>query len=92
MTSIRSCGCTYRDTGCYAMPDEWIDRVTKAVTTLLEIRIDGMTWAEICIALRITTHQRRDELHRILHGIATPEVTPTEGRGRRGTKWHLKHG
>lgn len=47
------------------------------------------SWADLCNALRCRTDDTRDALHRVLHEIATPHVTPESGPGRRGTLWKL---
>jgi hypothetical protein len=88
MTSVRSCGCTYRDTGT-PRPDWPLGQPLVTATRLL-LTPGPMTWGLLCNKLRCNTYERRDDLHRVLHKIAEPSITPTEGRGRRGTLWTLK--
>ena len=87
MTSVRPCGCTYRDTGSSVVIEENLTLI-RAVRFLLIPA--PRNWGEICNLLRCNTYGKRDELHRILHRIADPSITPTEGRGRKGTLWQLK--
>jgi hypothetical protein len=89
MPRVWPCGCTYRDTGSTSFTDP---RLEPAARTMLELVPVGMTWSALCIALNMNTHEKRDALHRVMHEIATPEVTPMAGRGRRGTRWHLVTG
>lgn len=93
MDSIRPCGCTYRDTGSAPLATETYDRMKTAVRVLLSAHIeDGVKWSDLCNALGAHTYESRDELHRILHLIGTPTITPVLGRGRKGTRWMLKSG
>lgn len=88
MTKVRACGCTYRETSPWGMSSEWIELRTRAARFLL--LMDGpMGWGELCTKLVCRSYETRDELHRILHRIAVPEIVPSQGRGRRGTLWHL---
>jgi hypothetical protein len=87
--SVRSCGCTYRDTGSrLAHSTFWVASTTESVIKLLSD--EPMAWGQLCTKLVCRDYWSRDELHRILHSIAEPVITPTEGRGRRGTLWKLK--
>lgn len=70
------------------MPWLWALQTRDAVRLLLAP--GPMTWGEICTKLICRHYETRDELHRILHRIAEPTITPAEGRGRRGTLWTLK--
>lgn len=82
----RPCGCTYRDVGLPIdiLPWWWMGAISYA----LDEEPDGLTWGELCNKLRANTDQKRDGLHRLLHEMATPEITPEDGPGRRGTRWH----
>lgn len=82
-TSVRDCGCTYRDTG---LPSPQLPADVRLVDALA----DGATWGELCNALRCNTVDKRDALHRMLHRIATPTIVPEAGPGRKGTLWLLK--
>ena len=88
MTVARDCGCTYRANPFINVTEDQ----ARDVAALLMFHIHGntsQTWAKLCVLMRANTDEKRDVLHHVLHLIATPEVTPTEGPGRRGTRWTL---
>lgn len=88
MTRVRDCGCTYRANPFVSVTEE---QATRLASQLLGVMLGrGATWGECCTAVRANTDAKRDALHYVLHLIATPEVTPETGPGRKGTRWHLR--
>lgn len=84
---FRPCGCTYR-----GLPVLMSEQEAADLAALIMFYINGSTsetWARLCVLLRANTDDKRDALHHVLHLIGTPEITPTRGPGRRGTRWTL---
>lgn len=89
---LKPCGCTYRDIGDPVRDSShaWLGTRLRLIEDMLA-QPDGVTWSTLTQRLGArNSDEFRDGLHRLLHRIATPEMTPKEGKGRKGTLWRAK--